>query len=266
MTQRVLRAESLEPRAMLSATSADLSVNQTVQPMDPQPAMETVTPQLSPQAPALAGDFNGDHVVNAIDIDMLTANLGGETKSNFDLTADGLVDRQDMDMLIRDIIGTEYGDADLDGYVGPWDAVTMFRGFLFGATGWAAGDFSCDGVVDGQDFIIWNQHKFTETRMQQALGNPNQSAEHADTNRLNAPMVSPPLVAPPTPRATPDHDSRVADQSVPDQGVAAPSKLTETPVRRNSVVSDSQPLVSAGIQRDATPSHTGLRLRLFKLG
>ena len=77
----------------------------------------------------------------------------------YDLTGNGSVDREDMDAMIRKVIGTEYGDANLDGVVDAEDANVMFSNMFSDATGWSAGDFNGDNVVDGRDMILWNDHK-----------------------------------------------------------------------------------------------------------
>ncbi len=196
MKQRFLRAECLEPRAMLSASLPTAPALAAGPPTDARPAQDVLTPSTAPQSISLVGDFNGDNVVNAVDIDMLTDNFGNNVESVFDITADGLVDRQDMDMLIRDVIGTEYGDADLDGYVGAFDAFTMLRGMMAGASGWAAGDFSCDGIIDGQDFIEWNRFKFTQTPLAESLANPTPVAQQADVADHQHEEGGPAMVAP----------------------------------------------------------------------
>ncbi len=108
----------------------------------------------------IPGDFNGDQVVNADDIDMLCAEMnGGGNASQFDLTGDGFVDIQDMDELVLNILGTLYGDANLDLRVDGLDFLA-WNANRFQPGGWAAGDFNCDGLVDGQDFLVWNANKF----------------------------------------------------------------------------------------------------------
>ena len=67
---------------------------------------------------------------------------------------DGLVDQQDMDELIENILGTTYGDTDLDGDVDTVDltaAITNFINASSTAIGWATGDLDGDGDVDTND-------------------------------------------------------------------------------------------------------------------
>jgi hypothetical protein len=111
--------------------------------------------------PSLAGDFNLDDVVDGADIDMLfTAVDVASTDPAFNVDGVGSVDRQDIDFLVRAILGTEYGDANLDGSVDAIDFGIWESHHFQSATGWASADFNGDGMTDGSDFNLWNQHRF----------------------------------------------------------------------------------------------------------
>jgi hypothetical protein len=116
--------------------------------------------------PGIAGDLNLDNQVNAEDIDLLFMALGAESNDvAFDLDGTGVVDRGDLDYLVRDLLATQYGDANLDGEVDGVDfAVWQSHRFQRG-TGWASGDFNGDRVTDGRDFGIWNQNKFSGNQL-----------------------------------------------------------------------------------------------------
>ncbi len=77
----------------------------------------------------------------------------------FDLTGDGLVDSLDVDELVLNILGTLYGDANLDRTVDGLDFI-LWNANKFQAGGWRKGDFNGDAIVAGTDFIAWNQNKF----------------------------------------------------------------------------------------------------------
>ncbi len=66
---------------------------------------------------------------------------------------------QDMDELVLNILGTLYGDADLKRHRG-WRGFPRLERQQISARRMAAGDFNCDGLVDGQDFLVWNANKF----------------------------------------------------------------------------------------------------------
>ena len=97
----------------------------------------------------LPGDFDGNGLVNAADVDALaTAVRLGAGGALFDLNNDGQVTFEinapggsDSDYLIRTILGTEYGDANLDGKVDITDLDLL--GQSYGAeSGWLFGDFN----------------------------------------------------------------------------------------------------------------------------
>ena len=100
------------------------------------------------------GDFDGDGMLTASDIDLLSAAVGG-ADLKFDLTDDGIVDQLDREFWVEDVKGTYFGDANLDQSV-------EFRDFLglanrFGtksSAGWADGDFDGDGDVAFRDFLL----------------------------------------------------------------------------------------------------------------
>jgi hypothetical protein len=126
-----------------------------------------------------ANPVGSDGIVNAIDIDYVCFNthwtqVGGLNKIkmvapgafsasirpmdlsadiNGDLTVDGL----DVDELVRGILGTEYGDVNLDGIVTQADA-DIIAAHLGQSGGWAAGDLTCDGMVTNTDLSVWALH------------------------------------------------------------------------------------------------------------
>jgi hypothetical protein len=104
----------------------------------------------------LAGDFNNDYVVNATDIDLLSAAIKTTNPdSKFDLTGEGSVNSADMDYLIKTILHTYYGDADLNGSVGVSD-LSVLAAYYNTASGasWANGDFDGNGAVGVSDLSI----------------------------------------------------------------------------------------------------------------
>jgi hypothetical protein len=107
-------------------------------------------------ATGIAGDFNNDYVVNATDIDLLSAAIKTTNPDlKFDLTGEGSVNSADMDMLIKDILKTYYGDADLNGSVGVSDlsVLAAYYNTPSGAS-WANGDFDGNGAVGVSDLSI----------------------------------------------------------------------------------------------------------------
>ncbi|WP_428387662.1 glycoside hydrolase family 113 [Mucisphaera sp.] len=98
-------------------------------------------------SPAIPGDFNTDGLLTAADIDLLT---NSTTDPAFDLTGDGIVDATDLTTLVEELIGTAFGDANLDGNVDLIDLSTLAVHFG-GPGGWADGDFSGNGAIELSD-------------------------------------------------------------------------------------------------------------------
>lgn len=106
-------------------------------------------------------DFNG--VIDAADIDWirLAANqadlyrslFGMSPEASADLTGDGNVDSNDLDYLLHSIVGTEYGDLNLDGSIDEIDLTLWQNGFGLAGLGYDGGDIDGDGETDGADFL-----------------------------------------------------------------------------------------------------------------
>ena len=109
----------------------------------------------TPSSPAIAGDFDGNRIVDDNDIDQLMARLrlGGASLTH-DLTDDARVDQNDLQQLVVGILGTEFGDTDLDGDVdvqsagGTGDGERLLASLGTGpGRRWRDGDFNGDGLV-----------------------------------------------------------------------------------------------------------------------
>jgi hypothetical protein len=104
----------------------------------------------------LRGDFNFDNVVNALDIDLLAADaarvvsldlelydLNDGDDVTFAVSLPGAPNASDSDVLIRDILHTQYGDADLNGQVYLSDLSRLATNYRqAGLFGWAQGNFN----------------------------------------------------------------------------------------------------------------------------
>ena len=121
-------------------------------------------------APAVApdglGDFDGDGDVDADDIDLLCANIGGDP-ATYDLDGDGDVDEDDFIVLIETLtewdndvtsgVGTFRGDFNPDGVVDLTDLQILKQSFTLSGIGYAAGNANCDSLVDLTDLQIMTQ-------------------------------------------------------------------------------------------------------------
>ncbi len=126
-------------------------------------------------AAVVDGDFDDNGIYDCNDIDALVVaivnvNGGGTPDLAFDLTADNTVNNDDLDAWLAEAGAAgltasgnpvQYGDADLNGLVDGQDFIVWNAHKFMATSAWCDGDFNADGVVDGSDFILWNQNKFT---------------------------------------------------------------------------------------------------------
>lgn len=104
------------------------------------------------------GNLNGDAVTSALDIDHLYQNFGSSNWL-YDLDVDETgADQQDVDVLVRLIFLSEYGDADLDRTVGLGDFNILAGNFGASNVGWASADFTGDRMVTLADFNVLAGH------------------------------------------------------------------------------------------------------------
>ncbi|HDZ21132.1 MAG TPA: PEP-CTERM sorting domain-containing protein [Phycisphaerae bacterium] len=125
---------------------------------------QRVGPVMAPGVtPDGLGDFDTDGDVDADDIDILCANMGGDP-ATYDLDGDGDVDIDDMIVLIETLaewdngvtsgVGTKRGDFNLDGVVDGIDLALMKTAFGEPDMGYADANANCDAFVDGTDLAI----------------------------------------------------------------------------------------------------------------
>lgn len=118
-----------------------------------------VEAQFTTPAPQVSGDFSGDAVVDATDVDLLAAAIAeSSTDEQFDLDRDGFVGPLDTDQWIQEIAQTRRGDANLDGTVNFQDFLIVSSQFGQDEKGWADGDFTGDGTVGFEDFLFLSQN------------------------------------------------------------------------------------------------------------
>lgn len=109
---------------------------------------------------SLPGDFDGSGVVDATDIDLLAAQTRTANPDlAFDLSGDQRVNGDDRDILVVSILGTNYGDSDLDGVFGTADLVSIFtvgeyEDGIAGNSTWSEGDWNGDGDFDTADLVL----------------------------------------------------------------------------------------------------------------
>ncbi len=106
------------------------------------------------------GDYNGDGLLTAYDIDELTrAVRDGSTAAKYDLNRDDQVDSSDREHWVEQLKNTYFGDADLNGEFNTGDFVAVLTegqyedGVLDNST-WASGDWNGDGEFGTGDLVL----------------------------------------------------------------------------------------------------------------
>lgn len=102
------------------------------------------------------GNVNQAFGTDSFDIDELVA-LIGTNDWHADIDSSGLVDEADKRLLVEVILGTSFGDANLDGNVSLADLDLLGQNFG-GAGNWLGGDFNGDGFVTLADLDILGQN------------------------------------------------------------------------------------------------------------
>ena len=103
------------------------------------------------------GDFDNDGEVDQHDISLLCeAMRRGDATS--DLTGDDTTDRNDLMFLVQNVLGTSFGDANLDGIFNFHDLVLVLQAdeyddAVVGNSTWSEGDWNCDGEFDVMDVV-----------------------------------------------------------------------------------------------------------------
>ena len=103
------------------------------------------------------GDLTRDGKLDADDIDAICPLINANANVA-DLNNDDSIDNKDFVYLVRDLIGSDFGDANLDGQFDSSDLVQIFVAGEYddgvsGNSGWAEGDWTCDGEFDSSDLV-----------------------------------------------------------------------------------------------------------------
>ncbi len=109
-------------------------------------------------APRTPGDYNGDNVVDATDVDLQAAamQVPNPDLSIFDEDGDGAVNNKDRSIWVHDHVGTWFGDADLNREFNSGDLVSVFTTGKYESgerAGWSEGDWNGDLLFDSTDFV-----------------------------------------------------------------------------------------------------------------
>jgi hypothetical protein len=110
--------------------------------------------------PARPGDYNRNDVVDASDVDILTYGIAGVSSYEpFDLDQSGVVNMADRTTMVVGLLGTWFGDANLDGEFDTADLVAVFQAGEYeddrvANSGWATGDWNGDFEFDTEDLTL----------------------------------------------------------------------------------------------------------------
>jgi hypothetical protein len=108
----------------------------------------------------LPGDFNADGRINGQDLDLFCLALRQQNPDPvYDLNSDGRLNEADRDVMVQDLLGTTYGDADLNGVFDSGDLIQVlsfgqYEDNVVGNSTWETGDFNCDGEFDTGDLVL----------------------------------------------------------------------------------------------------------------
>ncbi|MEM7228374.1 MAG: hypothetical protein AAF432_06105 [Planctomycetota bacterium] len=135
-------------------------------------ASATTLVVLARPATVISADFNNDGAFDCLDINALTNEIAaGTNDAAFDLNGDNVVNLDDRDAWLAEAgaanlaSGNPFliGDANLDGLVDGQDFIIWNATKFTNDADYCSGDFNADGVVDGSDFNLWNERKFTSS-------------------------------------------------------------------------------------------------------
>ena len=108
-------------------------------------------------AGGVAGDFNGNGMRDAEDIDLLSVAItNNDTDGKFDLNGDGSVNAADRTEWVEVLTNTYFGDSNFDGQFNSSDFVTVFGAAKYEsgeAANWSEGDWNGDGLFNSSDFV-----------------------------------------------------------------------------------------------------------------
>ncbi|MCA9169041.1 MAG: hypothetical protein KDB23_15310 [Planctomycetales bacterium] len=106
------------------------------------------------------GDFDTSGYLGASDIELISSEVAaGTNDTRFDLNSDAVVNADDVRIWVKDLKGTWFGDANLDGEFNSSDLVQAFQSGEYEDgvamnSGWAEGDWNGDADFDSGDLVF----------------------------------------------------------------------------------------------------------------
>jgi formylglycine-generating enzyme required for sulfatase activity len=127
-------------------------------------------------------DLDGNERVNAADIDLLSDQVSARTLNTaYDLDGNGMVDEDDRSVWVEDLVGTYFGDSNLDGRFDSSDLVDVleaghYEDSLLLNSGWSTGDWDGNREFTSRDFVFVLQKGGYEAGQRAAAPIPEPSA------------------------------------------------------------------------------------------
>jgi hypothetical protein len=115
---------------------------------------------LLPDLSEPVGDLTNNSVVTAEDIDNLFAAIQSRVAQDaFDWNGDGTVSQEDATHLVKNVLKTSFGDANLDGVFNSADLVQVFQSGEYedsvaDNSNWSEGDWNGDRQFDSSDLVL----------------------------------------------------------------------------------------------------------------
>ena len=114
------------------------------------------------------GDLDGNGQIGADDLNHLCEDMS-LNRPSIDLNRDGRANRLDLEFMVADLLGTHFGDANLDGTFNSADMVftmlaNLYEDGIANNAAWTTGDWNCDGDFDSEDIVeVFRRGGYTET-------------------------------------------------------------------------------------------------------
>ncbi len=108
-------------------------------------------------SPGTAGTGTSEQAISETSVNRTCHAVGG-TELPFDLTGDGSVTLDDLQLLLT-LASSTFGDANVDGQFNTRDLVLVFQqgeyeDAVAGNSSWSSGDWNCDGDFDTSDLVV----------------------------------------------------------------------------------------------------------------
>jgi hypothetical protein len=150
----------------------------------------------------VSGDVDGSNSVDPADVQAVCGGMR-QNDAAFDYDRDGSLSLADVDYYVRRIVGTTFGDSNVDGRFDSSDLTRVlqsgeYEDQISGNSTWSEGDWNCDGDFSTSDLVVafmYGQYEqaaaaVTEGRTDAdgaiATGGSNRESSSADVRQSHA--------------------------------------------------------------------------------